>query len=224
MLLRRIVTTLCPGGLPLRFCLHMSPARATRAAALGVAATLLAGCAAGSSPSGSSVSSGGSLGVGTTVFRAGTGPVAPAVTGTLLGGEKFSLASYRGHVVVLNFWGSWCSICRQEAPELSRLARQYTASGVRFLGVDVADSPAGARAYMSRFRISYPSLNDPGDKIALAFHGVIPIADFPTTLVLADSGHITGRIIGAATYRGLKDLIRNAEAQPWMTRRVTVRR
>lgn len=183
------------------------------AAALAVAGTLLAGCAAGSSASGTSAGSGGGLGVGTTVFRAGAGPVVPAVAGTLLGGKKFSLASDHGHVVVLSFWGSWCPVCRQEAPDLAALASQFTASGVRFLGVDVEDNPAAAMAYMSHFRISYPSLNDPGGKVALDFRGTIPIADFPTTLVLSSNGRITGRIIGAVTSQGLKSVIRKAEAE-----------
>lgn len=183
------------------------------AAVLAVAAAVLAGCSGGPSSSGTAPGNR-SLGIGAAVFRAGTGPMAPTVTGTLLSGRRFSLASYHGHVVVLNFWGSWCSVCRQEAPELSTLASQFTVSGVRFLGVDVADNSASARAYMSHFRISYPSLSDPGDEIALDFRGTVPIADFPSTLVLASNGRITGRIIGAVSYQALKSMIRQAEAQP----------
>jgi peroxiredoxin len=179
---------------------------------LAVEAALLAGCAAGSSSGAASGDRG--LGIGATAFRPGTGPMAPKVTGSLLGGKKFSLASYHGHVVVLNFWGSWCSVCRQEAPELSALASQFTASGVRFLGVDVADNSASAQAYMRHFRISFPSLSDPDDKIALDFRGTVPIADFPSTLVLAASGRVTGRIIGAVTYDELDTMIRKTEAEP----------
>ena len=53
---------------------------------------------------------------------------------TLLSGTKFALAAEHGHVVVVNFWGSWCTPCRAEAPSLSRLAQHFTPSGVRFLG------------------------------------------------------------------------------------------
>ena len=59
---------------------------------------------------------------GTTEFKSGTGPVAPPVSGPVVGGGRLALASYRGHVVVLNFWGSWCTPCRAEAPGLSALA------------------------------------------------------------------------------------------------------
>jgi len=64
----------------------------------------------------------------------------PAVSGRTIPGGRLSLAADRGHVIVLNFWGSWCSVCQQEAPALAA-ARQFTPSGVRF---DVADSSASA--------------------------------------------------------------------------------
>jgi thiol-disulfide isomerase/thioredoxin len=148
------------------------------------------------------------------VYRAGTGPAAPAVTGPLVGGGRLSLASYHGHVVVLNFWGSWCTPCRAEAPSLAQLARQYGRSGVKFLGIDIRDSPATAEAFTSDFRISYPSLNDPSDNLALDFRETVPPAGIPTTLVISRSGQITARVIGGVTYDGLKSLIQRAVAEP----------
>jgi thiol-disulfide isomerase/thioredoxin len=182
-----------------------------------VGAMTMAGCAAGpiaqSTPAsnGQSFVSGSS---GTTVFKAHGGPVAPAVTGTALGGAKLSLAAYHGHVVVMNFWGSWCTPCRAEAPALAQLARQFRLSGVQFLGVDIRDSPASAEAFMHDFGIQYPSLNDPGDEIALDFRSTVPPAGIPTTLVIARSGRVAARVIGGASYNGLKDLIAQAAAQP----------
>ena len=137
----------------------------------------------------------------------------PAIAGPLVGGGKLSLASFRGHVVVLNFWGSWCSVCREEAPNLAAAARRFKSPGVRFLGVDVEDSPASALAYMRHFQIAYPSLNDPGDKIALDFHDTIPIEVFPSTLVISPDGRVAARIIGAVTYQGLTRNINEATAQ-----------
>jgi thiol-disulfide isomerase/thioredoxin len=136
--------------------------------------------------------------------------MAPAVAGPLVGGGTSSLASYRGHVVVLNFWGSWCSACRQEAPALAAAARRFQPSGVRFLGVDVADDPAGIKAYVRRFGIHFPSLSDPHEAITVGFRRVIPVADFPSTLVISRDGRIVARIIGAVTYRGLSNSIKTA--------------
>jgi thiol-disulfide isomerase/thioredoxin len=170
---------------------------------------VLAGCAA-QSVSGSA--SGGSANtVGVTEFTGPDRAQLPAVSGQLVGGGKLSLAADREHVLVLNFWGSWCSVCRQEAPALSAAARRFRASGVRFVGVDVADESGSAIAYMNHFKISYPSLSDPNDQIAPRFNGLIPILDLPSTLVIAPNGKIAGRVIGAVTAQDLERLIKAAE-------------
>ena len=189
---------------------------AARAGALALGASLaLAACEGGAIGQSTAASNGQSFvsgSAGTTVYGATSGPAAPRVTGTLLSGEKFGLAQYRGHVVVLNFWGSWCTPCRAEAPSLAQLARHFTPRGVRFLGVDIRDSPATAEAFQSRCGISYPSLNDPGDEIALDFRDTVPPAGIPTTLVIGRSGRIAARIIGEASYPGLRGLISQALA------------
>src|ERR1700722_15418017 len=99
--------------------------------------------------------------VGTTDFPSGQRPLMPAVSGRTLTGQELHLAADHGHVIVLNFWGSWCSVCQQEAPALAVAARQFTRSGVRFVGVDVGDNPASGRAYMQDHGLRYPSLSDP---------------------------------------------------------------
>jgi thiol-disulfide isomerase/thioredoxin len=195
---------------------------AARAAALALAGAVGATLALGACESGAIGQSGpGSNGAsfvsgsaGTTVYGAASGPAAPRVTGTLLSGGKFTLAQYHGHVVVLNFWGSWCTPCRAEAPSLSQLARHFAPSGVRFLGVDIRDSLATAEAFLRDFKISYPSLNDPGDQIALAFRDTVPPAGIPTTLVIGRNGRIAARVIGEVSYPGLRGLISHAMAQP----------
>ena len=191
---------------------------AAQAAALGLGASLaLSACTGGAIGQSTAASNGQSFvsgSAGTTVYGATSGPAAPRVTGTLLSGSKFALAEYHGHVVVLNFWGSWCTPCRAEAPVLASLAGHFTGSGVRFLGVDIRDSPATAQAFLSDFHISYPSLNDPGDVIALDFQATVPPAGIPTTLVIGRDGRITARVIGEVSYPGLRGLISRAVAQP----------
>ena len=195
-----------PAGVPV----PGRPARVTlTAAALMAGALLAAGCTSAGEPAGTTSP----LNPGTTVFTGASAPRVPRVSGDLLSGGKVSLTSFRGHVLVLNFWGSWCTVCRAEAPALSAAARRFRPPAVRFLGVDVADSPASAAAYLRDFRISYPSLSDPGDKIALYFSQVIPIQAFPSTLVISPSGRITGRIIGQISVPELASLIRKAGKQ-----------
>jgi thiol-disulfide isomerase/thioredoxin len=183
--------------------------------AIGAAATVLALVAAagcdGGNIAGNTPQSNGQSFVGSsyasTFYRVGQREEAPAVSGTTLTGLRLSLASYRGDVVVLNFWGSWCAPCRAEAPALGTLARDLQGKGVRFIGVDIRDEPDSALAFMQTFRIGYPSLNDPNDEIALEFHSTVPPAAIPTTLVIDRSGRIAARIVGESTYGALMSLI-----------------
>ena len=179
------------------------------AAALGLGAALLAAYTSATAPDGASPA----LNVGMTVFAPATAPHVPPVAGKLVGGGKLSLAAYRGHVVVVNFWASWCTVCRQEAPALAAADRQFQASGVRFVGVDVGDSAASAEAFMANFRVRYPSLSDPGAAIPLRFNRLIPVSALPSTLVISPGGRIAGRVIGAVSAGSLTKLIKVAQAR-----------
>jgi thiol-disulfide isomerase/thioredoxin len=141
------------------------------------------------------------------LYSAGHRPLAPDFTGTTLTGSRLSFSSYRGSVVVLNFWGSWCGPCREEAPALAATARQYRPAGVDFLGVDVRDTTASAEAFAHDFGITYPSVSDPGSVITLDFTAVVPIAGTPTTLVIDRTGRIAGAVFGTATYPELTAIL-----------------
>ena len=196
-------------------------ARPPRRAAVGalVAAAVMLGaaaCDAGATAQDTAVGNGSSFvtgNYGTTVFQSDARPKAPDVVGTTLTGSKFKLSADRGSVVVINFWGSWCTPCREEAPALGTLARYFAGTDVRFVGVDIRDDPASAEGFMRTFRIGYPSLNDPNDMIALDFSGTVPPASIPSTLVIDRSGRIAARIVGQASYSGLKALIKNVKAE-----------
>ena len=215
----------CPGryaGIPAR-CARAHPAAQPRArgvvaGVLALAASLaLTACDSGAIGQSTPASNGQSFvsgSAGTTFYGARSGPVVPRVTGTTLTGQKLTLAQYHGHVVVMNFWGSWCTPCRAEAKALASLSHRLSPTGVRFLGVDIRDSPTNAEAFDSDFHISYPSLNDPGDVIALDFNSTVPPAGIPTTLVIGRDGRVTARVIGEVSYPGLQGLINRAMAQP----------
>jgi thiol-disulfide isomerase/thioredoxin len=202
------------------FRLPLSARRAGRAAAGAVAAAAVAlgaaACSGGATAQQTATGNGSSFvagSYGTTVYRPGGRPAAPRVTATTLTGGSFQLSADRGAVVVLNFWGSWCTPCREEAPALGTLARHFSGADVRFVGVDIRDNTASAEAFMRTFRISYPSLNDPNDAIALDFAGTVPPAGIPTTLVIDRSGRIAARIVGTASYNGLRSLIAQVSAE-----------
>jgi len=141
------------------------------------------------------------------LYTTGHRPLAPDFTGTTLTGSRLSFSSYRGRVVVVNFWGSWCGPCRDEAPALAAAAQQYRTSGVAFLGVDVRDTTASAEAFARNFGITYPSVSDTSSVITLDFTAAVPIAGTPTTLVVDRTGHIAGAVFGTATYPELSTIL-----------------
>jgi thiol-disulfide isomerase/thioredoxin len=183
---------------------------AVRTVLAGSAVLAMAACSGGPIAQNTELSNGQSFVAGSyssSYFSPGSRLAAPAVTGTMLTGQRFSLAADRGSVVVLNFWASWCGPCRREAPSLAALARYFGSDPVRFVGVDTRDSVPNAEAFQRTFQVSYPSVNDPADEIALAFHATLPPAGIPSTLVIDRTGHIAARIVGGVSYSGLKALI-----------------
>ena len=113
----------------------------------------------------------------------------------LSGGGRATLAGYRGKVVVLNFWASWCEPCRTESPLLENWHRRIAARGGTVLGVDVLDVASDARAFAGKYGLSYPLARD-GDGDVLGAWGVVA---YPETFVLDRRGRI------AATRRGPVD-------------------
>ena len=103
-------------------------------------------------------------------------------TGDLLGGGDFDSTSLAGKVVVYNVWGSWCAPCRTEAPVLKRVSEETQDLGVRFVGINVRDNDAAARAFEDSYGIEYPSITtDTSSDAVLAFgsaavHGAVHMA------------------------------------------------
>jgi thiol-disulfide isomerase/thioredoxin len=178
---------------------------------LGIAvlatATLLSGCSSPAregAPDKGYVSGDGSVTV--TALASRKKPVVFA--GKTLEGRRFDVRDSRGSVVVVNVWGSWCPPCIAEAPTLQRVWEQTRSRGVQFVGVDTRDQPAAARAHQRRFRVSYPSIDDDGGTVLLAFRGTLPPVAIPSTLVLDREGRVAARVLGpvdANTLRGLID-------------------
>lgn len=141
------------------------------------------------------------------LYAPGHRAAAPDFTASTLTGSRLSFSSYRGRVVLVNFWGSWCTPCRAEAPVLAAVAAKYRPAGVAFLGVDLRDSAASAQAFEHGFGISYPSVSDPSSVVTLDFSAKVPIAGTPTTLVIDRTGRIAGAVFGQADYSELTTLL-----------------
>ncbi|WNI17158.1 TlpA family protein disulfide reductase [Actinacidiphila sp. ITFR-21] len=186
----------------------MSPPRALRrrplrsAAALAgavVTALAVAACSAGSSGSsdGSSNFVGGNGQI--TIVKPADRKPAPALSGRTVAGGQDSLAAYKGKVVVINIWGSWCAPCRAEAPNLAAVAAADQAKGVQFLGINTRDlDVSNAARFDTTFHIPYPSLFDPYGKLILRFpKGSLNPQSLPATLVVDRQGRVAVRALKA---------------------------
>ena len=103
-----------------------------------------------------------------------------------------ALRDLRGHPVVLNFWASWCAPCREEAPLLGRLARDYSARGLLVVGIDTQDLEAPGRAFLGQYGVTYLNLRDPDGSVSRLF-GTTGV---PETFFIDAQGRIQGKFPG----------------------------
>lgn len=100
--------------------------------------------------------------------------------------KNIRLSEYRGDVVLVNFWATWCRPCRQEIPELNRLYEVYRKMGVQFLGVNIDENPASSIKMAKDFNIQYPVLLDSEQKVSKLF----AVEAMPSTYLIDRDGNI----------------------------------
>ncbi|MBI2217700.1 MAG: TlpA family protein disulfide reductase [Candidatus Rokubacteria bacterium] len=121
------------------------------------------------------------------------GRQAPAFQVRLMDGREVTLEDFRGKVVFLNFWASWCPPCRAEARDLEASWRQHQGTDVAFLGINMQDKEDAAREFVREFGVTYPNGIDRGNRIAIGYG----IWGIPETFFLDPNGRITYKHIGA---------------------------
>lgn len=110
--------------------------------------------------------------------------MAPDFTLKSLSGENLRLAEYKGQVVLLNFWASWCGPCRQEMPILDRLHHRYLDAGFAVLGVNVEGEVAPAQEIVDKTSVTFPILIDAGQKVSEMYE----LEAMPSTIVIDRDG------------------------------------
>src|SRR5579875_296537 len=124
------------------------------------------------------------------------GEVAPAFTLPQLPSGKLSLAKYRGQVVVLNFWATWCPPCVMETPSLEQFASEMKSQGVTVIGVSVDQNAQQLEEFIQRYRLTYPIARDPDASLAHEY-GTFK---FPETYIIDRDGRVAEKIIGATDW------------------------
>jgi cytochrome c biogenesis protein CcmG/thiol:disulfide interchange protein DsbE len=125
---------------------------------------------------------------------------APDFTLETIDGKSITLSSLRGKVVLIDFWASWCPPCREEAPRLSQVYKEYESQGVEFIGISIWDRLNDAKDYIKRFDVTYPSGLDTQGTI-LVDYGVRGI---PEKFFIDTQGKLVAKFIGPSNTDGLR--------------------
>jgi cytochrome c biogenesis protein CcmG/thiol:disulfide interchange protein DsbE len=120
------------------------------------------------------------------------GKPAPDIAATTLDGRPIDLASLRGRPVIVNFWASWCIPCRDEFPLLRSTEQAHAADRLAIVGVLYKDDADPARAFAASMKADWPSVLDPGARLATAYGVVAP----PQTYFIDRAGMLRSRQIG----------------------------
>jgi peroxiredoxin len=111
---------------------------------------------------------------------------APQFSLAARGGQNVSLAQYKGQVVMINFWASWCGPCRQEMPLLESIYKKYNKLGFTMLGVNVEPDSNAANAWLKETPVSFPILYDTESKVSKLYD----VAGMPTSVIIDRAGKV----------------------------------
>ncbi len=134
----------------------------------------------------------------------GSGKEAPDFEIELIDGETVTLSGYRGEVVLLNFWGTWCPPCRAEMPSLQRSWEEYKDQGVTFLGVAIYDEKADVEKFAEAYGITYPLGVDILGDLTVDYK----VTSFPTTFLIDREGNEVRRIVNPVNEGFLRIFLR----------------
>ncbi len=121
---------------------------------------------------------------------------APGFSVPALDGRSLSLADYRGKVVMINFWATWCIPCRVEMPSMENLYEKYGGRGFEILAVSGGESQSVVQPFIENLKLSFPILLDEQFEV----HEKYEVSAIPSTFLVDKSGVITHRFFGAVDW------------------------
>jgi len=161
-----------------------------------VISVLLAGCYSGGGPK--RTIEGGSGGPGSLA-----GAPAASYDVKRLDGRVDALNRYRGSVVLMNLWATWCPPCREEMPALEQFYAENRAKGVVVLGVDQGESAAAAGAFARAHGVTFPILLDADEQYGRSYAAI----GLPTTVIVDRRGHVTRGIDGQLSLAQMREAV-----------------
>jgi peroxiredoxin len=121
-----------------------------------------------------------------TAFAGDAGGPAPSFTLAALSGQQAALSQYKGQVVMVNFWATWCGPCQQEMPLLDQMYKKYKPAGFTLIGVNVDKEAPAVKDLMARKPVSFPVLLDPANQVSKAYH----VDEMPSSVLIDRKGEI----------------------------------
>jgi cytochrome c biogenesis protein CcmG, thiol:disulfide interchange protein DsbE len=165
-------------------------------AAAAVAVGIIALSSGGSAGSGAQPSPAVSVAPASGIVRAGD--AAPEFSGTATSGGSIDLAALRGKVVLISFFASWCTNCREDLPRVQAAAVGHASRGLAVVPVSYRET-GDARAFLQSVGITIPALIDPTDRVGDTY-GII---DLPVTVWVGRDGHVASVVHGQLTQQAL---------------------
>jgi len=153
----------------------------------------------------------GTAGVLFNVLRPGGAGAAEAVMATRLAdlqGRPQALSQWRGKVLVVNFWATWCAPCREEIPAFVRLQDKYRAQGLQFVGIAI-DQRGPVQVFAREFGMNYPVLLGSVETVEMSRQAGNRIGALPFTLIIDRSGKIFGTELGIIKEDKLESVIKS---------------
>ncbi|GFP30602.1 peroxiredoxin family protein [Candidatus Hakubella thermalkaliphila] len=174
---------------------------------IGMLFFLVSGCACMTEPP-EEIGRAGSQSGGGSAEGSSSSPAIPAPEFTLnsLDGREVSLSDFRGKVVVLNFWATWCGTCRAEMPNLERAYQAYKDKNVELVGISMDTDTQLVESFVKEVGVTYTILLDPSHRVASDY----AIWALPSTYIVDEKGMIVGSEIGQLAESMLKNMLDQA--------------
>ena len=114
----------------------------------------------------------------------------------MLTGGIAALSDFKGRIVILNFWATWCPPCRAEMPSMEKLYNRFKDQGLEILAVDIGEDESTVRRFINSSKYTFPVLLDTNNRISNAYG----IEAIPTSYILDREGKIIARVVGSISW------------------------